>query len=135
MFKNLHQSKVAVDGYGSIWPKEPGFWVPRYNEQYEDLYDYRTYKPWVPYEVVGSYFTTSAKPHMVYYVTHDDEGREGIISRSEILILVTTMKGRMRTPRYRTHIAPVGTPIQVSANSKEADESIDTHTFNTQHQG
>ena len=133
MFRNLHKSKVAVDGCGCIWPKGPGFWVPRYNEQYEDLYDYRRYAPWVPYEVVGSYITTSAKPHMVYYVTHDDEGKECVISRSEVLILITTMKGRMRTPRYCTHIAPVDIPIPVTDNFGKADKFIDTHALNPQY--
>ena len=107
MFSEMHCSKVAVDGYGGIWPHEPGFWVPRLLQRYDDLSFGSRIGPSVPWHVAKAYFTTSDKPHMVYHLVHGDDVGDEVISRAEILVLVQTMKGRMGQSRYCMHIAPV----------------------------
>lgn len=51
--------------------------------------------------------STSQEPHKVYYVWHRDEGREGLLARSELEIILRTVRGRMAEAAFSTHIVSV----------------------------
>lgn len=106
-FYLLRRSRVTEDRHGCMWPKGSGLWVPRQLRKYEDLYQGSRMWPAVPWEVTRTYDNTSQKPHQVYHIWHGDEGKEGIILRSELVILIKIMRGRMTDPAFCTHIVPV----------------------------
>ncbi len=106
-FFRLQRSRVAEDGHGCIWPKGPGYWVPRGLRKYEDLYQGSRMSPAVPWEVTRAKINTSRKPHQIYHVWHGDEGKEGVILQSELEILMRTMKGKMTDAAFSTQIVPV----------------------------
>lgn len=106
-FFHLQRSRVAQDGHGCIWPEDAGVWVPRQLRKYEDLYQGSRMSPAVPWEVTRAKSNNSNKPHQIYHVWHGDEGKEGVILRSELEILIRTMKGRMTDAAFCTHTVPV----------------------------
>ena len=105
-FKELQRRKVSEDGCGIDWPENSSVWVPREKFPYEDLYEGSRLPPSVPCQLFSAYFNDD-KPHQVYHAWHGDEGREGVILRSEIQILVRCMKGRMADPMLCVHNIPV----------------------------
>ena len=60
------------------------------------------------------------KPHQVYLGTHGNAGREGVILRSELQILIRCMKGRMADPALCVHSVPVRSslvPMSLTADA------------------
>lgn len=107
MFRELHCTMLALDGFGGSWSREPNFWYPREKHRCEMLGGGNRFERLKPWKIVMAYDTTSHSPHMIYHVIHSDAGKDGVISKSELEVLVKTMKGRMRESEYFTHFAPV----------------------------
>lgn len=105
-FQELQERKISVDGCGCVWPKGSSAWVPREMFNYEDLHCESSIPPSVPWRLSSAYYNNH-KPHQIYHASHGDEGREGIILRSEIQILIRCMKGRMADPALCVHNVPV----------------------------
>lgn len=107
MFQELHCTMISPDGSGCTWSESPTLWYPRKKYPYEFIGGGSKSERFKPWKIVTAYDTCSNKPHMVYHVIHSDTGKDGIIGRSELEVLVKTMKGRMEEAQYCTHIAPV----------------------------
>lgn len=106
-FHELREWKLSRDGCGSVWPKSSSAWVPRDKFDEEDLYNSSRKPPSVSYQLFRAY-SNYGHPHQVYHAWHGDEGREGIILRSEVQILISCMAGRMSDPALCVHKVPVG---------------------------
>ena len=98
--------KASVDGYGYKWPVNSSIWAPRELCKYEDLRGGSTMPPSVPWVLHHAYYNDN-KPHQLYHARHGDEGKDGVISRGELEILLTCMKGRMASPALCMHSLPV----------------------------
>ncbi|KAF6227637.1 hypothetical protein HO173_012077 [Letharia columbiana] len=105
-FHELQKRKVSIDGCGCIWPEGSSSWAPRELFKYEYLSRGRRNPPHVPWTLSGAYYNDD-QPHQIYHAWHGDEGREGIILRSELQILIRCMKGRMADPALCIHNVPV----------------------------
>lgn len=75
-------------------------------------YEYALYQgcrrpPAVHWMLCRAMCNGSGKPHQVYHVWNGDEGREGQIPRSELDIVLRTMRGRMIEASFSRHIVPV----------------------------
>lgn len=82
-FKELQKRKESEDGCGCVWPESSPAWTPREMFGYEDLHGGSRMPGSVPWRLYSAYHKDD-KPHQVYLATHRDEGREGVILRSEI---------------------------------------------------
>lgn len=105
-FRDLQRRKVSCDGCGIDWPESSSVWIPRDLHRYEYIHNGYRVLPSVPYTLVKAYYCGD-KPHQVYYAWHGDEGREGVISRSEIEILIKCMKVAIADPEFCVHNVPV----------------------------
>lgn len=109
-FHELHTSKVASDGHGCVWPEEGSCWVPREMRDYEEeLYSGCIIPPSIPYSLFRAFMCMSDKPfpHQIFSATHADDCEDGVLSRNELKIFLSVMKGRMREAIYCMHIPPV----------------------------
>lgn len=105
-FQELRDRKIAVDGVGFEWPEGSAAWVPREKYPYEDLYAGNSMLPNVPYYLSSAYYN-DGNPHQVYHAWFGDEGREGVLLRSEIQILLRCIRGRMSDHQFHTQNVPV----------------------------
>ncbi len=133
-FKELQMRKASMDGYGTEWPVKASIWVPRQLCKYEDLRGGSRMPPSVPWVLHRAYYNDN-KPHQLYHALHGDEGKDGVVSRSELEIMVTCMIGRMASPALCMHNIPVRL-VHVSSIFRAiiADAIPDTSALCSRHQ-
>ena len=106
-FEELQTGKFSSDGYGITWPTSSSIWIPREKYKWEEeLHVGNRMLPSVPFTLERPYYNGD-KPHQVYYAWHGDEGRNGVIQRSELQILIRCMKGRIADRKLCMHTIPV----------------------------
>lgn len=132
-FHELQERKVSIDGCGCIWPEGSSSWAPRELFKYEDLCHGRRNPPHVPWTLSGAYYNDD-QPHQIYHAWHGDEGREGIILRSELQILIRCMKGRMADPALCMHNVPVRSSLVSMLPATTADTLLGAPTLHPRHQ-
>lgn len=109
-FDELQVRKFSSDGYGITWPTSSSIWIPREKYKWEEeLHVGDRTPPSVPFTLHRPYYNGD-KPHQVYYAWHGDEGRNGVIQRSELQILIRCMKGRIADRKLCMHTIPVRFP-------------------------
>ena len=108
-FDTLGERKITEDGHGISWPKNPPSWVPRTKYLFEDLHMGTRMPSSVPYEVESffHYNSDERKPHRVYYMWHADEGREGVIQRSELEVFLRCIMTTVHSAKLCMHNIPV----------------------------
>ena len=106
-FEEIHMRKVSTDGYGIHWPKGLSCWGARELYPYEKvLHVGNRNLPSVPFTLEYAFYNDD-KPHQVVYAWHGDEGRDGVIQRSELQILTRCMKGSIAQQKLCMHNIPV----------------------------
>ena len=106
-FEELHMRKVSIDGYGIRWRKGLSFWRARELHQYEKvLHVGNRIPPSVPFTLQYAFYNDD-KPHQVVYAWHGDEGRDGVIQRSELQILMRCVRGSIAQQKLCMHNIPV----------------------------
>ena len=106
-FEELHLRKVSTDGYGIHWALGLSSWGARELYPYEKMLRVgnRT-PPSIPFTLEYAFFNDD-KPHQVIYVWHGDEGRDGVILKSELQILMRCMRGSILRQNLCMHNIPV----------------------------
>ena len=106
-FEELHFRKVSTDGYGIHWSVGLSSWGARELHPYEKILHVgnRT-PPSVPFTLEYAFYNDD-KPHQVIYAWHGDEGRDGVILKSELQILMRCMRGSILRQNLCMHNIPV----------------------------
>ena len=108
-FDTLQDRKISEDGHGISWPQNPPSWVPGTKYLFEDLHKGTPIPSPVMYRVESffHYHSDEDKPHRVYYMWHADEGREGVIQRSELEVFLRCIMSTIVSPKLCMHNIPV----------------------------
>ena len=129
-FEKLHVRKVSTDGYGLRWREGLSFWGARDLYPYEkSLHVGNRMLPSVPFTLEYAFYNDD-KPHQVVYAWHGDEGRDGVIQRSELQILMRCMKGSIAQQKLCMHNIPVRSiPTASPLRARVADNLQGTPTL------
>ena len=107
-FEELNVRKASSDGVGIHWPKSSSCWGARDLFPYEKvLHVGNRNPPSVPFTLEYAFLNNDDKPHQVVYAWHGDEGRDGVIQRSELQILMKCMRGSIARRELCMHNIPV----------------------------